>query len=136
MARLKKPSIKIEDVTQAELEDAIDAVLTELIAYRLRPRCGPPEPMKSIHFSKLLDKPIRSRRACSFLGVLRDPIEGAFLYTVRGIGEALFDLGGTRSMKKSLENVAARDPANEGRRLSICDSRWDGIGAKPDIWIA
>lgn len=136
MARMKQRTVKLEDVTQRELEDALDAVLTELIAYRLRPRFEPPEPMKLIHFSELLDQPIRSRRASSFLSVLRDPIEGAFLYTVRGIGEALFDLGGTRSMKRSLENVAARDPANEGRRLSICDSRWDGIGAKPDIWIA
>jgi hypothetical protein len=66
----------------------------------------------------------------------KDPFEGALLYALRGIGEELFLLGGTSLMQAVLQEVAARDAENVGRRLSPADSQWDGIGNRRDCWVS
>lgn len=119
------------DVTEQELATALDAVLTELVEYRLsRPRSTDlillaPAPQTALQ-----------KRAALFSRIARDPFEGSLLFTLRGIGEALFSLGGTKLMRDVLQEVAARDPENECQRLSPADSQWDGIGNPDDLWIS
>jgi hypothetical protein len=49
---------------------------------------------------------------------------------IHEIGELLFRRGGTDSMREVLERVASRHPKSYGRRATICDHKWDGIGGK------
>jgi hypothetical protein len=48
------------------------------------------------------------------------------LFTLRGIGEELFNCGGTRLTRTVLAEVAAFDAEYESRRLSPADAKWDG----------
>jgi hypothetical protein len=113
------------------LAAALDAILTELVAYRLSrlPSSAPvrlkPVPMTS-------DDKLRALIS----RIVDDPFEGAMLFTLRGIGEELFRCGGTRLMRVVLAEVAALDSENESRRLSPADVQWDGIGDESDLWVS
>ena len=122
-------ALAVMDTTPAELADALDKLLTEIVAYRLRPRIrsGPPA-LKLVTVADLAAQPIRTCRAGAFNAIARDPFEGAFLLAVREIGAALFDIGGDDMMHATGDEVCARDPSNEGRRSGIINGRWDGIG--------
>ena len=120
-----------DEMTAEGLACALDAVLTELVEYRLsrppsnKPLCLVPAPQSQ-----------KQKHAALFSRVAEDPFEGALLFTLRGIGEELFSLGGTRLMRKVLQEVAAHDPENEGKRLSPANSQWDGIGNQSDCWLS
>ncbi len=124
MSKREECAISVDD-----LAAALDAILTELVEYRLSrpPSSGPIRLIPAMQSEP-------ERRAALIARILDDPFEGALLFTLRGIGEELFALGGTRLMREILHEVAARDPINESRRLSPADSQWDGIGDHSDFW--
>lgn len=113
------------------LAAALDAVLTELVAYRLSrlPSNGP-------ILLKPLPQTVEAKRQSLMSRIVEDPFEGALLFTLRGIGEELFKCGGTRLMRVVLADVAKLDPENESRRLSPADAQWDGIGDEGDLWVS
>jgi hypothetical protein len=110
---------------------ALDAILTELVAYRLsRPASSEPIRLRKIPQSS------DQKRQALISKVVEDPFEGAMLFALRGIGEELFKCGGTRLMRTVLAEVAAFDAENESRRISPADAQWDGIGDDEDMWMA
>ncbi len=114
-----------------ELATALDALLTELVEYRLsRPGRGDCLRLVAIPSTE------EERRAAQFSHIVEDPFEGSMLYALRGVGEALFERGGTRLMRDVLLEIAARDQENESRRLAPADRQWDGIGSENDRWYA
>lgn len=120
-----------DDAAIDELAAALDAILTELIEYRLS-RPGKADRLRLVAVPSSEEE----RRAALFSQIVVDPFEGSLLYTLRGVGEALFAFGGTRLMRNILLEVAGRDPENEPQRLSVTDRQWDGIGAEGDRWFA
>lgn len=120
-----------EGVLVDELSAALDAILTELVAYRLS-RLPSSEPVRL----KPLPTTAAEKRQALISRVIEDPFEGAMLFALRGIGEELFRCGGTSLMRAVLAEVARRDPENDSRRISPADAQWDGIGREDDFWIA
>lgn len=113
------------------LATALDAILTELVEYRLS-RLTSAEPVRL----RRLPTTVEERRRFLIARIVEDPFEGAMLFTLRGIGEELFRCGGTPLMRAVLADVARLDPENESRRLSPADAQWDGIGDEDDVWRA
>lgn len=123
---------KTDPKSISELAAALDAILTELVEYRLLR----PAPVRSV---KLKSKPTMSateRRNELFRRIAHDPFEGSLLLSLQALGEALYQQGGTKLMRNILQSVAQRDEENESRRLSSADSQWDGIGNETDRWNA
>lgn len=120
-----------DDAEIDEFAAALDAILTELVEYRLS-RPVKPECLRLV----ALPSSEQERRAALFTHIIADPFEGSLLHALRGVGEALFEQGGTRLMRNILIEVAARDPENESRRLAPADRLWDGIGSDDDRWFA
>jgi hypothetical protein len=120
-----------EDAEIDELAAALDAILTELVEYRLS-RPGKPECLRLV----AIPSTERERSAANFTHIIADPFEGSLLYALRGVGAALHERGGTRLMRTVLLEIAARDPENEARRLSPADRQWDGIGSDDDRWFS
>jgi hypothetical protein len=114
-----------------ELAAALDAILTELVEYRLS-RPSRPDCLRLV----AIPSTEVERRAAHFSHIVADPFEGSLLYALRGVGEALFEHGGTRLMRNVLLEIAARDHENESRRLAPADRQWDGIGSENDRWYA
>ena len=123
---------KTDPKSISELATALDAILTELVEYRLLR----PAPVRSV---KLESKPTMSateRRNELFRRIAHDPFEGSLLLSLQALGEALYQQGGTKLMRNILQSVAQRDEENESRRLSSADSQWEGIGNETYRWNA
>lgn len=120
-----------DDAAIDELAAALDALLTELVEYRLS-RPGKSDRLRLV----VVPSSEEERRAALFSHIVADPFEGSLLYTLRGVGEALFAFGGTRLMRNVLLEIASRDPENEPQRLNAADRQWDGIGGDGDRWFA
>jgi hypothetical protein len=116
------------DAEVEKLAAVLDAILTELVAYRLS-RPVPAGPIRLVESGG-------DQRDALFSRILADPFEGALLFALRGVGEELFRLGGTSLMRAVLIAVARLDPENESRRLSPADAQWDGVGDPDDKWSA
>jgi len=116
------------DAEVEKLAAVLDAILTELVAYRLS-RPAPAGPIRLVESGG-------DQRDALFSRILADPFEGALLFALRGVGEELFRLGGTSLMRAVLIAVARLDPENESRRLSPADAQWDGVGDPDDKWSA
>lgn len=115
-----------------ELVSALDAILTELVEYRLLR----PTPSRLVKLDPKLSLSAAEKRDELFRRISHDPFEGALLLALQALGEALHQQGGTKLMRYILQTVAQRDQENESRRLSSADSQWDGIGDENDRWNA
>lgn len=115
----------------ARIEAALDALLTASIRDdRERP---PSSVGGAIRADVLINEAIErlttwtpAQREAHAL--LQRPVSEALRQAVRTLGERLHELGGEDLMLEVCDRVSALDPANEGRRSSIMDHRWDGIG--------
>lgn len=62
-------------------------------------------------------------------GLVARPVESACREMVKTLGRHLYRLTGSfDAMQEAAERVADRDPPRYGRRASILNSAWDGIG--------
>lgn len=117
----------------ATCERALDLLLRAIIRHddeRAAARVGPP-PIRLFAFEGI------DVTRLGFEALTGDPVRHALRRGVRGIGRELYRLGGTtEAMLRSLYRVCDLDPVAEGRRLSITDHAWDGIGADNDRWWA
>lgn len=118
-----------------EAERALDVLLRFVIEH---PSAGKPSESATIAATPFVWRdpssfPTRAEREVTAL--LRDPVGAACRQGIRRIGEHLFKtLGGTAGMSTAAENAAAMDLAHYGRRASILDHAWDGIGTDADWW--
>lgn len=74
------------------------------------------------------DVPTREQSAVNL--IVKYPVEGACRYAVVLLGRRLAELVANdyATMLEVSDQVAERDPKREGRRKSILNSAWDGIG--------
>lgn len=120
-----------------EAERALD-VLLRLAVDHQRARDAEAAPSPAITATPFVWRdpatlPTRVEREVTQL--LRDPIGAACRQGIRRIGEHLFKtLDSTAGMSEAAENVAYLDPMHYGRRVSIVDHAWDGIGSDTDRW--
>ena len=122
-------------VETEDLERALDALLTAMVNDEAQ---RPKPPMDGIS-AKVLDLkgPVPTRSEIEVTQLLREPVYAACRMAVRRLGEQAFTItGGTDGMRDVAERVADRTPALYGRRLSIMDGAWDGVGSDADRWWA
>jgi hypothetical protein len=117
----------------AEIESALDALLTALLKERERQRkasLSKPTQFRVISCADLVQMPVLSDQEAWQERIIEYPVEGALELAIHEIGEVLFKKGGTDLMRATLERVSSRHPKSYGQRLSICDVQWDGVGGK------
>ena len=114
----------------AQIENALDALLTSLLAERERKRQapGPKPPLRAFSAAELAEMPILSDWEIRRERIIEDPLAGALELAIRELGEALFAQGGVELMGNVLERVAGRHPKSYGHRASLVDHEWDGVG--------
>ncbi len=77
----------------------------------------------------------QSQEECELSSIVRDPQRYALRAGVRTVGRQLFRLlNSTDALGDVLERVADLDPASYGRRASLMDHAWNGIGSDTDRW--
>jgi len=124
--RASTPSIPL-----AQIEDALDTLLTKLLAERKRERqAHGSKPLRAISAAELAAMPLQSDREIWREIVAEHPITGALELAIHELGEVLFDRGGTNLMRDVLERVARRHPKTYSYRASIMDKKWDSIGGQ------
>jgi len=116
----------------AQIENALDVLLTKLLAERKRQREAPGQkpPLRAFSAAELAEMPILSDREIRQERIIEDPVAGAFELAIREIGEVLFLQGGVELMGDVIERVASRHPKSYGHRASLVDHKWDGIGER------
>ncbi len=119
------------DVRSAEA--ALDKLLSAIIAHdavRDREARGP---IKATPFRFVsLDDAALAQAA--FDDLVRDPIRYSLRQGVKRLGRELHRLGGLDAMSRAIDRVADMDPRHSGRRISIMDSAWNGIGEGAARW--
>jgi hypothetical protein len=108
----------------AEIESALDVLLTALLKERERQRKTPqskPIELRVISCADLDAIPVLSDQEVWQERIIERPVAGALELAIHEIGEALFKKGGTDLMRDSLERVASRRRKTYGKRISICD---------------
>jgi hypothetical protein len=118
------------NVTNDEIVDALDRLLSAMIEHdkqRDKERSGTPAATPFQALTKLEDLPTRAESEIKAL--LKTPVRSALKQAVRRLGEVTFqvtsDLG---QMQDIAEAAASRDDRHYGRRASIINSAWNGIG--------
>ena len=117
------------------LERALDALLTAMADDEAKW----PEASLGPAIAKPLDlsSAVLSRSDMEVTQLVRHPVYFACRMAVRRLGQQAFTItGGTDGMRDVAERVADRTPALYGRRLSIMDGAWDGVGSDADRWWA
>ncbi|AWB26202.1 hypothetical protein DA075_35630 (plasmid) [Methylobacterium currus] len=119
------------DVRAAEL--ALDKLLSAIIAHDATRDQEPRGPIKATPFWFVsLDDAALAQAA--FDELVRDPIHYALRHGVKRLGRELHRLGGLDAMSAAIDRVADMDPRHSGRRVSIMDSAWNGIGEGSARW--
>jgi hypothetical protein len=114
----------------AQIEHALDVLLTKLLAERKRQReaPGPKPPLRAFSAAELAEMPILSDWEIRRERIIEDPLAGALELAISEIGEVLFLQGGVELMGDVLERVAGRHPKSFGHRASLVDHTWNGVG--------
>lgn len=127
------PTIETTEVQR--IEEALDAVLATAAEADRRPPLVPERGAVSAAESAfaLIERMDGWTKAqCAAHDLLSRPVSELCRQAVTTFGERLFEIGGLTLMQDALYRLAARDPANYGRRVAIMDKRWDGIGRQGD----
>ncbi len=113
------------------IKHALDALLTVATDRALARRFTPSQEggLRGFIFSECLALFEASEAQRKAADLIRDPIGEAVRVAVRVLGKRLHELGGMDLMTTVLDEVAQLDRANEPRRETIMDRRWDGIGS-------
>lgn len=119
------------DVCAAEL--ALDKLLSAIITHDAAQDQEPRGPIKATPFRFVsLDDAALAQAA--FDELVRDPIHYALRQGVKRLGRELHRLGGLDAMGAAIERVADMDLRHSGRRMSIMDSAWNGVGEGSARW--
>lgn len=119
------------EVTEVDrIEDALDNLLTAAMEADRKPALLPEQGPVSAAVSvgrviEALDWTQARRQADRLLD---RPVPTALRLAVRTLGRRLDEIGGMKLMGDVLDRVAARAPAQEGRRIGIIERAWDGVG--------
>jgi hypothetical protein len=116
----------------AQIENALDVLLTALLDERERERRapGPKPPLRAFSVAELAAMPILSDQEIRRERIIESPVLGALELAIRELGEVLFERGDTDLMRDTLERVASRHPKSYGARVSALDHLWDEVGGR------
>lgn len=126
------PSETLPPPTQAEIERAIDEVVSTLVAYRAKP---PKEARRANEAKPGSRSASASQLVSTELDVLaaRDlawkPVEHGLKHSLRDLGKLLHAIVGDEGMLEAAERVCDLDKKNWARRMSPIDAAWNGIGS-------
>ncbi len=115
------------------IEGALDALLRAMVKDEAKWPVVPiaASPLKFFDLSE----PVSTRAKMEVTQILRQPVYFALRLAVRRMGQQAFSVtGSTDGMREVAERVAGMVPAQYGRRASMLDSAWDGIGSDADRW--
>lgn len=109
---------------------ALDELVTAIVRHD-QERSGKRmvERIEIVPFSKLTDPDWMAVHA-----VTTNPVRAAMRLGVRRVAQVIYGLGGMDALHDAMERVSAMDAANEGRRIAIMDSAFNGVGAGDDRW--
>jgi hypothetical protein len=117
----------------AEIERALDEVVSALVAYRLSPPEGvrralsaKPRDFEVIGISALCDTDSAVLKARD---VASSPVEIGLKHSLRQLGKLLHAEVGDDQMIEVAERICDLDSNNWGRRMSPINSAWSGIGS-------
>ncbi len=124
-----------EDTNKADLAtcdraitELLDAILAHDAARAAAQPQGGPFKIKTFDSSKGLDR-------LEFEALTGDPVRYALREGLRRVGAEVYRLGGsTEAMRECLERLCEKDREHGGRRGSILDAAWNGIGEGSDRW--
>jgi hypothetical protein len=109
------------------IERALDMLLTACEDHRAN---QPPAEFRIISSAELV-------RLSPVEGLLDGPIGRALRLGIKKLGERLHDLGGTALMHRVVNRASDMRRGFTGRRLSVLDHAFDGIGlGSNDFWVA
>lgn len=126
----------ITDTTATEVSNihaALDALLSEIVKIDQGPRRAggvytAAELMEEAREYLLMTDHQRFAYRLS-----REPVREALCEAIARLGERLNEIGGLRAMHEGMRFVENSDKSDDwGRRISVLDKRWDGIGG----WLA
>ena len=107
------------------IEQALHVLLTACEAHQ--PPAAEFRILSSAEFLRL--SPVES--------LLDDPVGRSLRLGIKKLGERLHALGGTDAMHRAVNRVAEMRSGFAGRRLSVLDHCFDGIGlGSNDFWVA
>jgi hypothetical protein len=116
----------------AELERALDEVVSAIVAYRQSPPdqvaralSGKDNKMRATDAAVLAETGFEVLRAISLAG---SPVEKGLKHSIRELGMLIHALVGDDGMHEVAERVCGLDDANWSRRMAPLDSAWNGIG--------
>lgn len=121
--------------TAAQIEIAIDEVLSALVAYRKQPpedaqrardRRPNRDTFETMGLEELVGTPPEIHRARDLAS---SPVETGLKRSLKELGKLLHALVGDDGMHVVAERVCLADDKNYGRRMSPLDSAWNGIGS-------
>lgn len=112
------------------IDGALTMLLDHIIALDLGPRRELPPgagPMTIGQMSERYRWDQQTTEAERFmLKIMDDPVREALTHALRQCGKRLYEIGGLDAMHEACGRQ--EDLSNGGRRVSILDKRWDGIG--------
>ena len=119
------------EATETKLsKNVVEALALTLVrifeARAARPVEDGPLVVQTVDLEKRM--PTREERRMEHLASPDRHREEVELAALQWIGKHLNHQGGTDLMHEALYAAIALHPKYEGRMLSICDARWDGIG--------
>ena len=123
----------LEPPTLAQIERAIDEVVSTLVAYRDQAPKGAERARRSaerVESGASIQELLGTERA-----VLRardltySPVEIGLKHSLKELGKLAFAIVGDEKMLELAERICDLDPGNWGRRMAPIDSAWDGIGS-------
>ncbi len=126
--------------TISDFEDAFDVLLTAYLDQK-RKQVG----TKRLYLKEVMVlSEIPGQWKAQLLEVLENPLASALREAMRDLAQRYHDFlkaelkveNPLREMEASLYNIAGRDIDQEGRRGSILDKVWDGVGDGKCSWMA
>lgn len=115
-----------------EIEASLDAILTAITLHDEKPRTDGPRVFKTYSIDELMkefdENQARTEEGRFAHKLRRDPVREALCYALRRLGKRLHEIGGLNAMIEACDRVADMDERRWGKRTSIMDHRWDGIG--------
>lgn len=116
----------------AKIEAALDRLVTAAIQNRREPSLDPSKD-RLVGAAELMagfqDSLTWTKAQREADELLERPLSATIRRGIRTLGKRLNEIGGWELMTDVCDRVSAADPREEGRRASIIDHRWDGIGS-------
>lgn len=123
-------TVTSRDDDLATCRRALDELVSAIIRHdRERSERRISDRIEIVSFKALMDT-----ERMNFRSVTTNPVRAALRLGVRKLAQEVYSIGGMGAVHDAFERVTDMDAANEGRRMSIMDSAFNGVGSGDDRW--